>query len=292
MSAMFKRKDPSKLQSQLNSFQSKGFQESDDTAWKLEVDKSGNGSAVIRFLPGRTEDDNPFVKIINHGFRINGKWYIENCPSTHNDFDGCPVCAYIKEHDLYNTDNDKYGLVKRKMSYWSNVLIIKDSANPANEGKIFKYRFGKKIMDKIQAMIAVDEDIGEEPVDVTCVFDGANFHLKAKKVGDHLNYDDSKFLKASPIDNIDDESFQESLISGMHDINAIAKPDQFKDFATLKTAFDKVIGTARQSRAVDDFDKEMTNFKAQEAKPVPAQSATPVDSTDVDEELKALLGDM
>lgn len=293
--SVFKRKDPSKLQQQLEKFQgNNGFQSDDADVWKLEVDKQGNGKAVIRFLPGRTDEDMPFVKLINHGFRKNGKWYIENCTSTHGDFDSCPVCGHLKENDLYNTDKNEYQNLKRKTSYWANILIVTDPAHPENVGKVFKYRFGVKIFDKIQAMAAGDKDLGVDAVDVTCPFDGADFILSVKKVGEHLNYDDAQFKKQAPIKNIDDDSVAQSIMDGMHDIASIASADKFKDAATLKAAFDKVMGgSARQSRAVDDFDAEMANFnKTPETRTAPQQSAAPADSSNIDDDLKDLLGDI
>ena len=296
--SVFKRKDPSKLQQQLEKFQgNNGFQTDDADVWKLEVDKQGNGKAVIRFLPGRTDEDMPFVKLINHGFRKNGKWYIENCTSTHGDFDSCPVCGYLKENDLFNTDKTEYQNLKRKTSYWANVLIVTDPAHPENVGKVFKYRFGVKIFDKIQAMAAGDKDLGVDAVDVTCPFDGADFILSVKKVGEHLNYDDAQFKKQSAIKNIEDDSYAETLLESMHDISSIASADKFKDAATLKTAFEKVMGSAaRQSNAVNDFDAEMNAFNSNK-KSTPARTETAVtassaDSSDVDEDLKDLLGDL
>lgn len=293
--SVFKRKDPSKLQQQLEKFQgNNGFQSDDADVWKLEVDKQGNGKAVIRFLPGRTDEDMPFVKLINHGFRKNGKWYIENCTSTHGDFDSCPVCGHLKEHDLYNTDKTEYQNLKRKTSYWANVLIVTDPAHPENVGKVFKYRFGVKIFDKIQAMAAGDKDLGVDAVDVTCPFDGADFILSVKKVGEHLNYDDAQFKKQSPIKNIDDDSYAQELLDSMHDISSIAAPDKFKDAATLKTAFDKVMGgSARQTRAVDDFDAEMAAFNKPAKSETPAvNTSAPVDTSNVDDDLNDLLNEI
>lgn len=291
---MFKRKDPSKLQEQLSKFQSKGFESSDENVWKLEVDKQGNGKAVIRFLPGKTEDDMPFVKLINHGFKRNGKWYIENCTSTHGDFDSCPVCGYLKDNDLYNTDKPQYDSLKRKTSYWANILVISDPNKPENNGKVFKYRFGVKIFDKITALAAGDQDLGVAPVDATCLWEGADFILVAKKVGEHLNYDDSKFKNSAPVDNIDDESVQEALAAQMLDINGIASPDKFKSKVDLTKEFEKVMGASRQARAVDDFDKEMKDFK-ESKKPAIASKETSQsssDSVDIDPELQDLLGEL
>lgn len=294
--SVFKRKDPSKLQAQLEKFQGKtGFQSDDENVWKLGVDKQGNGKAVIRFLPGRTEEDNPFVKLINHGFQKNGKWYIENCTSTFGDFDSCPVCGYLKDNDLFNTDKTEYQNLKRKTSYWANILVVNDPANPENNGKVFKYRFGVKIFEKIMAMSAGDPDLGEPSVDVTCPYDGADFSMSVKKVGGHLNYDDCKFKPSAMIPGIDDEETATRILEGMHDISTISAPDKFKSAEELRKQFDKVIGngSARQSRAVDDFDAEMEKFNKEE-KPAKTErvETTSSDSSDIDDDLKDLLGEI
>lgn len=290
----FTRKDPSKLQQQLETYQNKGFQDADDAVWKLAVDKNGNGKAVIRFLPGKTEEDLPLIKLINHGFKQGSKWYIQNCSSTHGDFDSCPVCVHLKDKDLYNTDKSAYDRMKRKTSYWANVLIISDAANPENNGKVFKYRFGKKIFDKIQAQASGDVDLDIEPVDVTCPFDGADFVLIAKKVGEHLNYDDSTFKNPSPIKNIDDPDYQEELFEMMHDIKSISSADKFKSKEELDKEFGKLMGNARQASAIDDFDAEMKSFEeaknTSKSKSEPAIDTSTADkATDIDPEIADLL---
>lgn len=294
--SVFKRRDPSKLQQQLEQFTTKGFQDNDADVWKLTVDKAGNGTAVIRFLPGKTEDDLPFVKLVTHGFKNNGKWYIENCSSTFGDFETCPVCAYMNKNDTYKTNKSEYDLLKRGISYWANVLIVTDSANPDNVGKVMKYRFGKKIFDKIQAAAVGDESIGEKGFDAVCPFDGADFILKAKKVGEHLNYDDSKFKTPSPIPNIDNEEYAQSIMDAMIDINAIAAPDKFKSKEDLTAQFNKVMGSGTSQNAVSDFDKEMKAFEEESApakstkqETVLQKSNDPVADSIDDAELEALL---
>lgn len=70
---MFKRKNPAELQAQLASLKGGSSFSSDDKGeWKLKTDNAGNGSAVIRFLPGKGDEGLPFVKLINHGFKKNG----------------------------------------------------------------------------------------------------------------------------------------------------------------------------------------------------------------------------
>ena len=304
---MFKRKDPSQLQKQLKSFEAKKTFESDGTEWKITQDKkTGEGSAVIRFLPEASETANTFVKLVNHGFQKNGKWYIENCSSTHGDWDSCPACAWIKEQNWdYNNEADKkamYGSgVTRKTSFWANILVVKDPGNKENEGKIFKFRFGKKIMDKVQAEVDVDVELGETPCDVTCPFEGKNFLMKLKKVGGNNNYDDSKFQGVSAIDNIDDEAVQKEIFEGMHDIMSIVAKDKFKSMEDLSTAFNRVMGTrnSTSNNAASDFDKEMESFsgekeaKKEAVKDKVVESAAPeATSGALDDDLDALLDEI
>lgn len=263
----FKRRDPSKLQNQIEEMTSSGNYE-DKAEWKLTLDSAGNGSAHIRFLPSKDDDSVPFVKIYTHGFKdkSTGKWFVENCPTTlGNSDDGfkCPVCEANSE--LWNTgleSNKKLASHrKRNLSYWANVLVIKDSKNPDAEGKIFKYRFGSKIMEKIQAKANPPEELGEDPVDVTCVFDGCDFFLSTKKVAGYQNYDDSQFKSSKPIANIDDEEYQDKLIADMHTLADIIKPTEFKKYEDLQKQFVRATGEkASVGKAQADAEKELDDL--------------------------------
>ena len=302
---MFKRKNPAALASQLASLSgSKGFNSEDKGEWKLKLDNAGNGQAVIRFLPGKGDEGVPFAVLVNHGFKKGGKWYIENCTSTHGDYDSCPVCQYLSKNDSYNT-NEEYKLLKRKTSYYANILVVKDPAAPENEGKVFKYRFGKKIWDKINAMVAVDVEMGETPIDVTCAFEGANFVLKVKKVSGFSNYDESKFLGQSEIPNIEDEAYQAQLQEQMVDLTTLTAKDQFKSFEDNQKKFLQVMGTAAMGTAasrasaqadkvgedLDNFEDDLANFNAGSQKSAPAEDfmETGGSASSGDEDLDELL---
>lgn len=271
MSSIFKRQDPTKLQEQVAGLKGSGGFQKDEKEWKLTTDANKNGSAVIRFLPGRSDDELAFVRIVNHSFKRNNQWYIENCPSTHGDYDACPVCQHITDQDLFEKAKVKgsaadklLGQIGRKQSFWANILVIKDPSNPENEGKVFKYRFGKKIMDKLTATIKGNPDLDEPGIAITCPFSGANFSLKAKKVGDWANYDDSTFGIPKPIDNIDDEARQKEIFEGMSDLRPITAPDQFKPTSELTTKFNKAMGgellSGGGASAGGDLDKELSDF--------------------------------
>lgn len=303
---MFRRKNPAALASQLASLSgSKGFNSEDKGEWKLKLDNAGNGQAVIRFLPGKGDEGVPFAVLVNHGFKKGGKWYIENCTSTHGDYDSCPVCQYLSKNDSYNTNNEEYKLLKRKTSYYANILVVKDPAAPENEGKVFKYRFGKKIWDKINAMVAVDVEMGETPIDVTCAFEGANFVLKVKKVSGFSNYDESKFLGQSEIPNIEDEAYQAQLQEQMVDLSTLTAKDQFKSFEDNQKKFLQVMGTAAMGTAasrasaqadkvgedLENFEDDLANFNAGSQKSAPAEDfmETGGSASSGDEDLDELL---
>lgn len=308
---MFKRKNPSALKEQLASLAgNKGFSSEDKNEWKLKLDSAGTGQAVIRFLPGKGDEGLPFAVLINHGFKKNNKWYIENCTSTHGDYDSCPVCQHLSKNDSYNTNEAEYKLLKRKTSYYANILIIKDPATPDNEGKVFKYRFGKKIWDKINSEINVDTEMGETPVDVTCPFDGKNFVLKVKQVSGFSNYDESKFLGQSEIANIEDEAYQAQLNEQMIDLGTLTAKDQFKSFETNQAKFLQIMGTAAMGNAasragaqadkigedLNSFDDDLSQFEASNA----GKSSKPTDDDIMsgsagstgDDDIDSLLADL
>ena len=175
----------------------------DERLWKPELDKSGNGFAVIRFLPAPDGEDLPWAKIYSHAFQGPGGWYIENSLTTVGQKD--PVSEYNRE--LWNSGSDKdketVRKQKRKLSYYSNIYVVKDPVNPHNEGQVFLFKFGKKIFDKITAAMQPEfED--ESPINPFDFWAGANFKLKIRKVDGYWNYDKSEFDSAEPLLDDDD----------------------------------------------------------------------------------------
>jgi hypothetical protein len=224
----------------------------DDRLWKLECDKSGNGYAVIRFLPAPNGEDLPFVKLYSHAFQGPGGWFIENSLTTLNQKD--PVSELNSE--LWNNGTDAGKEVarkqKRKLTYVSNIYVVKDPANPANEGKVFLYKFGKKIFDKITAAMQPEfED--ETPIDPFDFWQGANFKLKAKNVAGYRNYDSSEFAAQGAM--LDDDDAMEAIWKKQYSLAELVAPDQFKSYDELKKRLDYVLGnkgTRRQDAEVAD----------------------------------------
>jgi hypothetical protein len=217
----------------------------DDRVWKLECDKSGNGYAVVRFLPAPNGEDLPFVKLYSHAFQGSGGWYIENSLTTLNQKD--PVSELNSE--LWNNGTDAGKEIarkqKRKLTYVSNIYVVKDPANPDNEGKVFLYKFGKKIFDKITAAMQPEfED--ETPIDPFDFWQGANFKLKAKNVAGYRNYDSSEFAAQGAL--LDDDDAMEAIWKKQYSLAELIAADQFKSYDELKKRLDYVLGnkTARR----------------------------------------------
>ena len=220
----------------------------DDRVWKLECDKSGNGYAVIRFLPAPNGEDLPFVKLYSHAFQGSGGWYIENSLTTLGQKD--PVSELNSE--LWNNGTDAGKELarkqKRKLTYVSNIYVVKDPANPANEGKVFLYKYGKKIFDKLTAAMQPEfED--EEAIDPFDFWQGANFKLKAKNVAGYRNYDSSEF--AAPGALLDDDDAMEAIWKKQYSLAELTAADQFKSYDELKKRLNYVLGS-KGSRRVDE----------------------------------------
>ena len=233
----------------------------DDKYWKLECDKAQNGYAVIRFLPAPDGEDMPFVKLYSHAFQARGGWFIENSRTTLGEKD--PVSEFNSE--LWNNGTDagkeQARKQKRKLTYIANIMVIKDPANPQNEGGVFLYKFGKKIFDKVMSAMQPEfED--EEAINPFDLWEGANFNLKAKNVAGYRNYDSSSFGKVTPLLGGDDEAL-EALWKKEESLSALVAPDQFKPYDVLKKRLDTVLGLAQSSRPAPQEDTEEDNIEEQ-----------------------------
>ena len=225
---------------------------SDERIWKLDCDKSGNGYAVIRFLPAPEGEDLPFIKIYSHAFQGPGGWLIDNCLTSLNQ--KCPVCEH--NSGLWNNGTDAGKEVarkqKRKLTYVSNIYVVKDPANPENEGKVFLFKYGKKIFDKIsEAMQPEFED--ESPIDPFDFWGGANFKLKAKNVAGYRNYDSSEFAAAGAL--LDDDDAMEAIWKKQYSLAEFLTPSEFKSYEELKKRLSSVLGT-KNSRLDEEVEDE------------------------------------
>ncbi len=220
----------------------------DDRLWKLDVDKSGNGYAVIRFLPAPNGEDLPFVKLYSHAFQGPGGWYIENSLTTLGQKD--PVSEFNSELWNNGTDAGKETArkQKRKLTYVSNIYVVKDPTNPENEGKVFLFKYGKKIFDKLTAAMQPEfED--EEAIDPFDFWQGANFKLKAKNVAGYRNYDSSEFAAVSPL--LKDDDALEELWQKEYSLAELVAADQFKSYDALRARLESVLRTGTTTRTQD-----------------------------------------
>jgi len=222
----------------------------DDRIWKPVMDKTGNGFAIIRFLPAPKGEELPWAKLWNHAFQgPTGQWYIENSLTTIGQNDP------VSEHNsaLWNSgvesDKEIARKQKRKLQYYSNIYVVKDSANPQNEGKVFLYRFGKKIFDKVmETMQPAFED--ETPINPFDFWEGANFKLKLRKVDGYWNYDKSEFETPSALANKDDEL--EEIWGKEYSLKEFTENSNFKSYDELKKRLDVVLsGTTTVGNVVE-----------------------------------------
>ena len=215
------------------------FGETDERYWRPELDKSGNGYAIIRFLPAPVGEETPWARMWNHGFQGPGGWYIDNSLTTLGNKD--PVSEYNTK--LWNSGIEANKEIarkqKRRLNYTSNVYIIKDPANPQNEGEVKLYRYGKKIFDKVNDLMNPEfED--ESPVNPFDLWEGANFKMKIRKVEGFSNYDKSEFEASASL--LEDDNKMEEIWKSEHSLKEIVSEDKFKPFDELKEKLDRILG--------------------------------------------------
>ena len=211
----------------------------DERLWKPEVDKSGNGYAVLRFLPAPKGEELPWAKVWNHAFQgPTGQWYIENSLTTIGQNDPVSELNTAYWNSGVESDKEIARKQKRKLQYYANIYVVSDPKHPENEGKVFLYRFGKKIFDKwMEAMQPAFED--ETPINPFDFWEGANFKLKIRKVDGYWNYDKSEF--AAPSALFDDDDALEKLWAKQYSLAEFTAPTNFKSYDELKTRLDTVL---------------------------------------------------
>ena len=266
-----------KLQAELDKVNNPVTSFGDDRFWKPELDKSGNGYAVIRFLPQPTGEDLPWVRIWSHAFKGPGGWYIENSLTTLNKKD--PVSEYNTE--LWNSglesDKDTARKQKRILKYYSNVLIVSDPKHPENEGKIFLFRYGKKIHDKLAEVInpQFEDETAYDPFDF---WKGANFKLKVRKVDGFWNYDKSEFDGSSEVFD-GDEGKLETLYGTLYSLTQFLGEENFKSYDDLKSKLHRTLTGSGVQGTVEKF---TPTPKAVSSAPV--ETTTPASSDEGEED--------
>ena len=218
------------------------YEKDDERFWQPEVDKAGNGMAIIRFLPAPAADGDdalPWVRRFNHAFQGTGGWLIDNCLTTNAQT--CPVCEHnsILWNSGIEANKEIVRKQKRKLTYIANVLVISDPKNPANEGQIKLYKFGKKIFDKISE--AMNPEFADEtPMNPFDFWEGANFKIKIRQVEGYRNYDKSEF--DTPAALSDDDAKLEKIWKSEHSLKEFIDAKHFKSYDQLKARLTLVLG--------------------------------------------------
>ena len=262
--ASLKKSSYTDLLSKAESLNKTEVRGADERLWKPEVDKAGNGYAVIRFLPAPDGEDLPWAQVWSHAFQGPGGWYIENSLTTLGKKD--PVSDLNRT--LWNSGSDADKEVarkqKRKLSYYSNIYVIQDPANPENEGKVFLYKYGKKIFDKLtEAMQPAFAD--ETPINPFDFWQGADFKVKIRKVEGYWNYDKSEFAEPSTLKGFSDSEL-ETLWKQQYSLTDFTAPDKFKTFEELDTRLQTVLSTQPTRRIPDAELEDESEGKYREVK--------------------------
>lgn len=249
LSALKKSSSLDKLTKAIEETQKPRYAKDDDRFWQPDVDKAGNGFAIVRLLDAPEvdgEDGLPWVQTFNHGFQGPGGWYIENCPTTIGG--KCPACEH--NSTLWNSgieaNKDIVRKQKRRLTYVANIQVISDKNRPENEGQVFLWKFGKKIFDKIQEKLSPEfED--ETPMNPFDFWKGANLKIKIRQVDGFRNYDKSEFDLPSPI--AEDDKEIEAIWKSAHSLQQFVSPEEFKSFDELSERLNRVLGAGGAARA-------------------------------------------
>ncbi|CAB5221359.1 single-stranded DNA binding protein [uncultured Caudovirales phage] len=265
--------------SKINEKQTPQGSNDDDRYWKPDVDKAGNGYAVIRFLPAPQGEDVPFVRIWDHGFQGPGGWYIEKSLTTLGKAD--PASEHNSE--LWNSGIDSNKTLvrkqKRRLSYYSNIYVVSDPNRPQNEGKVFLFKYGKKIFDKLNEAMA-PEFADETAINPFDLWEGANFKLKIRQVEGYRNYDKSEFDKQGPLSR--DDGVMEGIWNKGYSLQELLDPKHFKSYDELKTRLVKAIGGAVSAST---YHEEEAPAPVARATPAPTAKAEPAPWDDEDDDM-------
>ncbi len=241
----------------------------DERIWKPTVDKAGNGYALLRFLPAGEGQELPWVRYWDHGFKgPTGLWYIENSLTSIGQPDPVGELNSKLWNSGIESDKDKARDQKRRLHYVVNMLVLQDPSNPANEGKVFLYKFGKKIFDKIMDSMQ-PEFADEKAVNPFDFWEGADFKLKIRNVEGYRNYDKSEFAAPSSLYEADDVKL-EAVYNQLHDLSEFTDPKNYKTYDELKTKLGRVLG----EEAIAGAPTMAQTAQMNEPAPVPVEPAT------------------
>lgn len=270
-----------KITKDIASLNTKKTFEEDPRIWQCKTDDAKNGSAIFRFLPAVDSENTPYVRMYSHNFKGPNGYYIENCLTTIGKPDPCCESNDVlwktgikANQELVSGINGKNAR-KRKLTYYANIYIVSDPANPENEGKVKIFKFGSKIMEKLLA--ANEPEFEDDPkFDPFDIDEGANFRLKIKEVKGFANFDSSSFSKQAPLAQTDEEMLE--ILNQRHNLEELIAEDKFKTYDQLKARLDKILGNETSSssgltKEDEDFIKDTAKESQKEEKP--KQSRTP-----------------
>ena len=251
-------KKQSNLNTLLDEFQKQSSPETksfdDDRFWKPEMDKSGNGFAVVRFLPAPEGEEIPWVRMFSHSFQGPGGWFIENSLTTINKQDPVSEANRVLWNSGSEADKETARRQKRKLSYYTNIYVVSDPKRPENEGRVFLYKFGKKIFDKI--MEAMKPEFSDEtPINPFDMWKGAHFKLKIRKVDGYWNYDKSEF--AEPVELLDSDEEREKVYNSTHKLKPFHDPSNFKTYDELKEKMERVLRGSSDNRTAEQISQDV-----------------------------------
>jgi hypothetical protein len=280
-----------RLSKEIEKLSSKGYD--DERMWSLTRDKAQNGYAVIRFLPAVEGEDVPWVRVFSHGFQGKGGWLIENCPTTIGK--KCPICE--ANNELWSSGMESNKQIardrKRKLSYIANILVVSDPANTANDGKVFLFKFGKKIFDKLQE--AMNPTTPDEPkFNPFDLWKGANFKLKAHLESGYVSYEKSAFQAQSELFDGDDKKL-EALWKSQYPLLPFVAADQFKSYEDLSARLGTVLkggvvegGAVRAEEAQPEDFRTMSQRLANDVPAAAKKSSAPAKAAKADDDDDAL----
>lgn len=224
--------------------------EKDERFWELTKDNDYNGEAIVRFLPQpESKKGFPIIKMLNHGFKQNGRWFIENCPTIIGK--PCPICEkaiveYAKHENEENFKNPFY----KKTRYIACILVVKDPGKPENEGQIMLWSFGPSIYDKIMDGVAPESGL-TEAIEAFDLYDGVNFLIKSHKKDKWPNYSNSKFMtSATPVAKKDKEI--EKIFNSIINVDEFLEEDKFKSAEELQKKLNDILGIGENNEKAND----------------------------------------
>lgn len=256
LKAMRGEQSLSALTTELEKINAKYERKNDDRFWTPTVDKVGNGYAVIRFLPAALEEEVPFVRIFDHGFKgPSGSWYIENSLTTVGQKDPVGELNSALWNSGAEVDKDTARKQKRRLHFISNIYVVEDHGNPENNGKSFLFKYGKKIFDKLNEVMN-PQFPDEKPLNPFDFWEGANLALKIRNVEGYRNYDKSVFMTPSVLHK--DDKKLEMIHSQEHSLQEFLKPTNFKTYEELKEKLNRVLSTSMEGRTSNVMEQEDT----------------------------------